>query len=293
MYLMTENRKVALIPVLVSVVNILKYLKDNGKADHDELLKISKSKRRTYYRALEALKEANIIIKGDDGRFYWYEFIQTRSYKSEFEAREALNHSKNVVKGLRYLIMENKWGVEQEDNEADERYSEYAKIHMRNGYPDIFDYYNKSERVREERLKLENRVKEKIYARIQPSHQILFPEHLARLIIEDIKEMLIGREPAYLKGLIIEGEEVKSIGYILAKKESFNELNNFIVVNENDKENRNDCGEMLKLGTEYYQLKEKLRGGIDMIIMQVTNGTPLHGTCELCPKIIIKNKEDK
>ena len=102
--------------------------------------------------------------------------------------------------------------------------------------------------------------------------------------------MLIGRAPPFLEGLRVEGEEVRSIGYTLAKKEALEDLKKFIIKEEINEENRNSCGIILSLGTRYYKLKKDLQMEIDTLIRMVENGIPLLGRCKLCPRIKIEKE---
>ena len=281
------TRKVAQQPVLVAVVEIIQYLREKGSASPSELIANVKAKKRTYYRALESLQEAEVVIKRDDGNFFWYEFIETRVFQNEFEAEEALNHSRNIAKGLRFLMGEEKRYFKEEDVNVDRGYLDFGIMHLNTGYPEIRRDYHQAESARKEMHDVEMRVIKRITEGILPSHHVLYPDHLAHIIIEDIKDSLTGRTPSFLEGLRIDGDEVRSIGYTLASKDAFEELKDFIIKQEENKENREDCGYIIELGTGYYKLRQSLQKEISILIRMVENGTPLQGRCKICPKIKI------
>ena len=97
----------------------------------------------------------------------------------------------------------------------------------------------------------------------------------------------MGRAPSFLESVKIIGDEVKSIGYTLAKKDAFDELRKFILEQEDDIENRESCGIMINLGASYYKLRQSLEKEVKMLTSIVENGSPLRGKCQLCPKVKI------
>ena len=166
------NEKVANIPVLMAVVNIIKYLRQNGSASPEKLFANAGAKKRTFYRALNALQKADVVIKGDDGRQYWYEYIEAWVFKNEFEAELVLNHSRNIAKGLRFLIGEEKQYFEEENSNLNKEYLDYAILHLNTGYPEIFKNYSRAEKARGEMFKEELKAKERIYDRILTSYKV-------------------------------------------------------------------------------------------------------------------------
>ena len=92
---------------------------------------------------------------------------------------------------------------------------------------------------------------------------------------------------AFLESVKTVGDEGKSIGYTLAKKDAFDELRKFILEQEADIENRESCGIMINLGASYYKLRQSLEKEVKMLISIVENGSPLRGKCQLCPKVKI------
>lgn len=274
-------------PVLVAVVRIVQYLKAKGSASSSELLEKVGSRKRTYYRALKCLQEAEVIVKRYDGNFYWYEFIETKVYDNEFEAEEALNHSRNIAKGLKFLMGGEKRYFSKGDANVDREYLDFAIMHLNTGYPEIHSDHNQANKLQEETLDIERKVSKRITDDILPLHEVLYPEHLGRVIIEDIKAKLTGRTPLYLEGLMIDGDVVRSTGYTLAKKDAFEKVKEFMIKHEDDEENRKNCGDIISLGARYYKLRQSLENEIGVLIRKVENGTPLEGKCQICPKIKI------
>ena len=280
----------ALQPVLVAVRRIINYLMKNGSANPEELFTNVRAKKRTYYRALKCLVDANAVIKREDGFYCWYEYLENVSFNNELEAKEWLNHSQNIIKGLRLLTENEKRRFKDNNSLVNKDYYEHAILHIKTGYPEIYKNYFQSEKDRKELLDLELNAKEKIKRGILASFQVLFPEHLTFIILEDIKAILTGRVPAFFEGLKIIDDEVWSIGYTLAKKGSFDDLQKFISKQEEDSENRDSCGKIIDLSARYYHSRQAFEKEINMIIRMVENGTPINGRCHLCPKIQIRHK---
>ena len=280
-------QKVALSPVLEAVIGIVQYLREKCSASPSELLEKVGSRKRTYYRALKCLQKAEVVVKRDNGYFCWYEFIETRVYNNEFEAEEALNHSRNIAKGLRFLMGGEKRYFGMGETNVDREYLDYAIMHLKTGYPEIHSDHHQAEKARNNMLDIEMKVIKRITDDILPSHEVLYSEHLGSVIIEDIKATLTGRTPSYLEGLMIDGDVVRSIGYPLAKKDAFEKVKEFIIKQEDDEDNRRDCGDIISLGARYYEFRQSLENEIGVLIRKVENGTPLEGKCHICPKIKI------
>jgi hypothetical protein len=107
----------------------------------------------------------------------------------------------------------------------------------------------------------------------------------------DIKAILTGRVPAFFEDLKIIDEEVRSVGYTLAKKGSFDDLQKFISRQEEDIENRNSCGKIIDLSSRYYHSRQAFEKEIKFLIRMVENGTPISGRCNLYPKIKIRHQK--
>lgn len=274
-------------PVLEAVTKIIRYLREKGAASSEELSMNVGARTRTYYRALNSLLEAEVVIKREDGFYCWYEFMEYVTFHNELEAREALNHSRNIAKGLRFLIGEEKGHIIDVNYAVDRGYLEHAIMHLKTGYPEVYKGFYQAEKDREDILDAEARAMKRIRGDVLVSHQVLYPEHLVFIILEDVKGTLMGREPSFLDSLKIVGDEVRSIGYSLAKKDAFDELRKFILEQEADIENRESCGIMINLGASYYKLRQSLEKEVKMLISIVENGSPLRGKCQLCPKVKI------
>ena len=169
----------------------------------------------------------------------------------------------------------------------DRGYLEHAIIHLKTGYPEVYKDYYQAEKDREDILDAEERAMKRIRSDILVSHQVLYPEHLVFIILEDIKGTLTGRAPSFLESVKVVGDEVMSIGYSLAKKDAFDELRKFILEQEADIENRKSCGIMINLGASYHKLRQSLEKEVKTLISIVENGSPLRGKCRLCPKVKI------
>ena len=150
---------------------------------------------------------------------------------------------------------------------------------------------NVKKQISIEEQKFKEGVKAKLLAL---SIQLSYPQHVTEIVLEDIKESLRGHAPYFLPKLRVEGEELRSGAYILAKleseeakKETLTILRKFVTKEEKLKENREKCGKIVELESKYYTLNRSVEIDLESLIMQVENGTSLKGSCEMCPKIKI------
>ena len=82
--------------------------------------------------------------------------------------------------------------------------------------------------------------------------------------------------------LQVEGDEVKSNPHNLGRKEFTEPLRRFISQEEQSPVNRERCGKIVVLESEYYVLRMKLEKEAATLLMQVENGTPMKGSCKMC-----------
>jgi len=276
-------------PILVAVVQVIEILRAEGSLSPGELMKKVGVPKKTFYRALSALRDSGVVVK-DDGRYYWYESLDTRIYENKFEHGLALKHSKNIVLGLKCITgSSSSYFVEGEGNLMSKpEYAEPALMHLRTGYSGTYELYEKAENAKRQTNKKEDELEEGIKARLLASSlQLQYPQHVVKIILDDIKEVLRGRKPRFLADLHVEDENVRSCGYTLAKREMFESLKHFIMEEEASKENRESCSRIVELENKYYTLRQKFSRKIENLIMQVENGRPLKGNCQFCPKVKI------
>ena len=279
-------------PILVSIARIIKILRAEGSLSPGDLIKKVDVPKRTFYRALNALMDGGVVVK-DGGRFYWYEFLDTRVYESEFEADQALKHSRNVALGLKHIIGRSMGYVVEGEVMPKAEYVEPALMHLRTGYSGTYEVFEKVEKVKGQVNKKEREFEEGVKARVLASSlQVQHPEHVAEIVLHDIKEVLRGRKPYFLTNLHVEGEKVESGAYaFLAKREMFEPLKHFIMEEESSKENRESCKRIVELENICYTLRQKFEREIESLIMQVENGRPLKGSCQVCPRVKIISKK--
>lgn len=279
------------LPILVSIVNIIKTLRTEGSLSPEDLMSKAGSSRKTFYRAIDALKESGVVVT-KEGKYYWYESLDTRSYDTEFEAKLALDHSVNVASGLKHLIESRQASFIDIKRMSNHEYLQQALTHLRTGYDRIFAMFEKSEDTRRQTDAKEQELEKQIATGIRSSSlQTGYPENFVKIIISDMKEVFRGRQPYFLNDLQVQGEDVKSGAYAsLGKKEQFDPLKRFIIEQETLTKNQEICSEIVKLENRYFDLRQKFIEEIDFLIMLVENGTTLKGNCELCPKIKIASR---
>lgn len=279
-------------PILVSIARIIKILRAEGSLSPGDLMKKVGMPKRTFYRALNELMDWDVVIK-DGGRYYWYEFTDTKRYESEFEANQALKHSKNIVSGLKHIMGRSTSYFVEGDSKPKAEYVEPALMHLRTGYSGIYEVFEKAEKTEGQVNKKEREFEEGIKARfLASSLQLQYAEHVAKIVLNDIKDSLRGRKPFFLTNLRVEGEKVTSGVYTFSVEvEMFEPLKRFIINEESSKENRESCGRIVDLENKYYTLTQKFKKEIEFLIMQVENGIPLKGSCQVCPRIKIIGKK--
>jgi len=279
-------------PILVSIARIIKILRAEGSLIPEDLRKKVGMSKRTFYRALSALRDGGVVVK-DGGRYYWYEFVDTKVYESEFEANQDIQHSRNVASGLKHII-----GRSTDFHFADEliakaEYVEPALMHLRIGYSGTYELYEKAENIKRQANKKEHEFEEEIKAKLLASSlETQYPENVVTIILRDIKDVLRGRKPYFLNNLRIESEKVKSGAYTsLVKIEMFERLKHFITEEESSKENMESCGRIIELENKIFTLRQKFESKIESLVMQVENGRPLGGHCQMCPRVKIISKK--
>lgn len=280
-------------PVWVSTVQkIIRTLRAEGSLRSEELRKRVSMPRRTFYRALSALSDAGVVSK-DGERYYWYESLDTRTYRNKFEADLALKHSIKIASGLKHKIEGYRSYFVEGELPPKSEYVEPALMHLRTGYSGIYKVFEKAEEANRLANEKEAKFKEGIKAKLlATSPQMPYPVNVVDIILDiiltDIKEVLRGRRPRFLNDLSIKDGNVTSLGYTLSVEiDMLEPLKNFIMKEEASKENRESFVRIVKLENKRYTLNQKFEREIRKLIMQVENGTTLKGSCEFCPKVKI------
>jgi hypothetical protein len=294
--MMPNTEKVALdtkkVPILAAVVEIIKALR-KGPVGSDDLMQKVKASRRTFYRALSGLKDAD-VVKEKGGEYYWHEHLETREYHSDFEAQQAVEHSRNVASGLVHLLGCRSYRL---DLMPRPEYAKYGLVHLSTGYPEIYEIYEETEKIRkqivDEEAEFTGAIKERLLStslKLVEQYRSKVAKSVAGGICEDIKEALRGRQGCFLSDLKADESGTVKIGAIrLNEKDELELIRQFILTEEAAKENKNKCMKIVDLESEFYTLRKSLDERTEALIMQVMNGTPLDGKCDLCPKVRVRS----
>jgi len=267
---------------LDAIVRIARLLHEKGSATPEELM--SGISRRTFYRAVSVLRDAEVVVL--EGRAYqWYDSTAKSVYRNAFEAKLALDHSTRIVTALQSLMA----GVFAYSAEKDllprVEYSEDALAHLRTGYRRLYEDYGKAGNMKREISEGESEFREDVRARlIGALPELSSGGVVADNILRDVKEVLRGHDPSFLLNLRVEGDEVRSNPHFLGRKELAEPLRRFISEEEQSTVNRESCGKIVDLENEYYVLMRRLEKEAAALVRQVINGTPLKGSCPMCPK---------
>jgi len=277
--------------VLRAVVSIIKTLREKGATSSEDLM--DGLPRRTFYRALDALKNANVVLE-DGGLYRWCETPGDNVYASEYEAEKALFHSRNLLAGLRSLVTEGRVSLDTELS-TEEKDREYSLAHLRTGYQEISDDYNRAEHLKK---RIGNK-EEELGKRIGEESLKAMPKHwsrstlvhvLAGNVVSDIKEALRGHDASFVLNLSTERGETRSNPYVLGPAEAYETLRKLILDQERSEENLRICRAIIELENKYYPLRRRLQEQVRTLVMQVENGSPLRGHCSLCSTIRILKK---
>ena len=284
----SERQELTRLPVLVSVTIIAKTLMQEGSLTVSELMARTGAPKKTFYRAMNALKDAEVVIQ-EGGTVYWYESYQTRIYQSQFEAERALEHSRYIAQGL-VSLMPGSGLLRRPGLAPDVEYAGYALAHLKAAYPKVHHAYQQAERMREQTLGEEKRFEESVLARMPPSLGLRVPRRIPQIILADIKSVLRGGGPLYLDGLSVDGEEVRSLEYTLAGKDDFESLKKFVAGEEGLEENVGAGRRIVELENSYYKFAGDFEREAGLLIVQVENGTPLKGHCPVCPRVRVQSE---
>ena len=270
---------------MFAIVRIIKRLRERGSATPEELM--SGIPRRTFYRAVGVLRDAGVVV-AEDGAYRWYESAADRVYGSPFEVEQALKHSRVVAAAIQALMKEG-FAYSSEEDAGALKYSEEALAHLRTGYRRLYDDYGDARKTKAEIDEAEREFVGQIRARLIASVPAMDTgEVVAENILRDIKEALRGHDPSFLMNLAVKGNEVWSNPYVLGAKELAEPLRQFVSREEQSTVNRDRIGRIVALENQYYDLRFRLEKEASVLPMQVENGTPLKGSCPMCPQVKIK-----
>ena len=237
------------------------------------------------------MKESGVVVTVN-GNHYWYESLDKRAYKNELEAKLALEHSVKIASGLKNLVEGGRTYFVKDELVPNSEYSEVALAHLRTGYEKIFELFEKGEKARQQAYASEKVLRKVVTeSLVSYSLQTEYPEILATMVLNDIKETLRGRQAYFLNDLRIQDELVKSGSYSsFAKKEQIELVKKFILEQETSERNKEIGAEIVESESKYFNIQQEVGKEIKSLIMQAENGTPLKGKCQLCPKIEINGR---
>jgi hypothetical protein len=244
---------------------------------------------KTLSRSLEYLAYWGLIKKDEEGHWNWYENIRT--YDSETEYNLAIEHSRNLDRGLQGL---------------------YDRILERAKKPDSFpllklngqDYWESFETSSMENMAFE-------HAKTVCPEFVTQYEQFQKLMIEryelqkEIRQLVHNLKIGEVEKKKSEFDILKNIyhwkEYSNAKKAKINpdEMWKWLVPKEYrkniarliEKVPQEKLERIMKLEAENMELAISLTDRIQELHIQIMNGRPLQGKCELCPKIVVKRDE--
>jgi len=254
------------------------------------LMEKTQASRKTLYRALGTLKEAELVVE-KDGIYYYFEDIGVRVYESKADHELALKHSEKLVLGLDYLVLHSMRGGWVTPPAEGERYKDYAIMHLKTGYRELSELYEKLESIRRsidtEKEAFQEKFREKLLNEF-PS-EILYPAQVFTVVYEDIMNVLRGSKHSFLGDFKVEDRKARCGAYALAEEELAERLKIFLEQEEASKENIDHCRKIAGLENQYFETRSKFDKEIELLKLRVENGTPLQGRCSICPNIKVRS----
>jgi len=251
----------------------------------------------TLYTILKILKEAGLIYRDEDGKYYYSYRKGIRAF-SEKNYKIALNHSKQILLEAEDAPSESLRGKLEHISYRRLIDNEYFLQHLKTGYPEIYELYQKWKKSKEDLeakwKEFEDEVKREVEEKgfkIRNSESETAKGRevydtisylIRRLYSNNIKDIKLGldRKAVYC-------EPFKAV-IISSDPSVISELRDLIVSLVNSKKLRkiyDECRELsIKKSEAYSKLEEKLK----FLVEKVKHGEPLRGYCDLCPMVLVK-----
>jgi len=274
------------------LVKVVEKFRERGCVRVVELEHELKIPHKTVYRVINCLRNARLIYKERNGKWYWFEYY--RIYDSEEELKDDLNHSINIAKGLHALTYscwkEFGGGFPPLDGL---KYVEEAEEHLSTGYKEIHRIYKEIEKANKRIAILKSYFKEKLHKIFPRRNRIDLKILVSRLI--DMLGARIGEPP--FSTYFEDSEKIKMIRLIselgkdvlesFTDEEDLNVLRQFVEREIKSKEDISKACELLDLQCKLlYELIPEFLNRIELLIKLVENGRPLKGKCKICEKRI-------
>ena len=285
-------------PFVEVFVQVVGMLREKGEVEVEELLEASKGRRRTLYRVLEALKMAGLVTSPRRGVYRWFE-ADVETY-TEAELNLLKPHWKNLWNSIMLLT---KGGYrlygQSYDAEVGRRYLPDLESHLKTGYPEIYELYEKLRSLREQRDRMMKLIEDEVKALAGEEFKTVLStfryknealQNFATLVIDRMRDVLT-------EGSLWMDEdrywEVKEDGVwcggrlLLPPNGSPEGAKKFIV--EQSQRLLESYREVFKLEGDIYRVREELNSKLDDLAKRIESGLHLRGRCKTCedrPRIV-------
>jgi len=281
----TSLKRRGYLKLLAGCKAILKVLDEGGPLTRSQVMELTKIPKGTIDRYLWVLVELERVERINKKKYALHSDVYI--YENKTDRDLALSHSKNVASGLEHLLRKGSYSV-RDDSVSGDKYEECALMHLRTGYRELYAVFEKAAAfesdVEQEEKRLMDAVKRRLISLSLPT-KTLNPENVARVVYEDIKAALTGHDAGFLSNLGVDGGRVMSGGCSLAGEDVAEQVRNFIRKEEASEENRESVNRIAETENKYCDLRRKFGKEMDALIMRVENGTPLQGSCQMCPRV--------
>jgi hypothetical protein len=242
---------------------------------------------KSLYRAIDCLKAIGVIRKGDDGMYEWVEswqvFLEGEGYRLK------LNHSKELLKRSEFTDITD-WDLSDE----------HLVQHLQSGYPEIYREYEvwqESEKgCKEARERYEGAIRKYAaehgfeivdYVKLEAGKK-----QVSHHIYEDAEDYLRYKHLEEMRIVWRDGEIWDDYrGLALAKEKDLakevEELLRGLVRSENIQKAFIEMERATKLRDKAHF---NYRKDVEWLALKVKHGEPLKGWCDLCPRVVIKQK---
>jgi len=274
-------------PLVKAMVDALDMLRSNGAVTINDLL-VKNHSRRTAFRSINALVAMRLVVE-NSGRYLSPEDSKVRVYGSPEELQAHLNHAQKLLPAFKYLagtLTELDFDVLTLKPKPPS-YFKYVEMHLRSGYPKLFNEYESIQNLKTEIPQIEQELLGKIREGL-PKLDEMHLENTTKAIHDGLRLTLTGREP--LK-IVEEGKKLTlgpyQIANITAKEKST--IKSAIAKAGASPRNRELCKKLLESERKYQEGMAKIEAQItNQIITKIDNSEPPRGRCDLCPNIEIR-----
>ena len=276
-----------------AIIEVIGAVRRKGSMTGPEIEKAVKLPEKTVYRAINTTIEAELLVPQGD-RYFWFEDLRKKIYRSQTEAENDLKHSQNMAAGL-LSLMKTPLGLDSTGIMPKPIYQDQALQHLQVAYRLAHQNYQESQRYSEQKMVKEadlgTRLEETLNQtrtnttnppgiRLGKESVSSIPE-LVRKILNDFKEHW-RTEPPDSQTV---GDEVFDPQIRIGKtKTTLRKL----LGDQSLEQIVQGTREIIELEYKHYSAYLRFEEQTREIILRIANGSPILGRCDHCPTIQVR-----